>query len=74
MDVNTVNEKEYGMSRDALYEKLKQNDIFVRRYFYPLISDFPVYRDLPSFLLNGCLWHAKCQGRLFVYRFMPDWR
>jgi len=43
-----VNEKEYGMSRDCLYEKLKQNDIFGRRYFYPLISDFPVYKGLPS--------------------------
>jgi dTDP-4-amino-4,6-dideoxygalactose transaminase len=28
---------------------MKQNDIFGRRYFYPLISDFPVYRGLPSF-------------------------
>jgi dTDP-4-amino-4,6-dideoxygalactose transaminase len=43
-----VNEGEYGMSRDSLYEKMKQNDIFGRRYFYPLISDFPVYKGLPS--------------------------
>jgi len=43
-----INEKEYGMNRDCLYEKLKQNDIFGRRYFYPLISDFPVYKGLPS--------------------------
>jgi len=43
-----VDEKEYGISRDSLYEKLKQNGIFGRRYFYPLISDFPVYKGLPS--------------------------
>lgn len=43
-----ISEKEYGMSRDALYEKLKENNIFGRRYFYPLISDFPVYRGLDS--------------------------
>jgi len=43
-----VNEKEYGMSRDQLYEKLKQNNIFGRRYFYPLISEFPMYRGLDS--------------------------
>jgi len=43
-----VNEKAYGMGRDGLYEKLRQNGIFGRRYFYPLISDFPVYRELPS--------------------------
>lgn len=35
-------------NRDALYEYLKANNIFGRRYFYPLISDFPMYRGLPS--------------------------
>ena len=43
-----VDEKEYGMSRDALYEKLKENGIYSRRYFYPLCSDFPTYRGLES--------------------------
>lgn len=43
-----VDESEYGMSRDALYEKLKANNIFARRYFYPLISQFPTYRGLDS--------------------------
>lgn len=43
-----IAEKEYGMSRDALYAKLKENNIFGRRYFYPLISNFPVYRGLES--------------------------
>ena len=33
---------------EAAIGKLKQNDIFVRRYFYPLMSDFPAYCDLPS--------------------------
>jgi dTDP-4-amino-4,6-dideoxygalactose transaminase len=39
---------EYPLSRDALYKRLRDNNIFVRRYFYPLISDFPMYRGLPS--------------------------
>jgi dTDP-4-amino-4,6-dideoxygalactose transaminase len=39
---------EYGMSRDALYQKLKDRNVFARRYFYPLITDFPMYRGLPS--------------------------
>lgn len=43
-----VDEKEYGITRDALYEKLKENNIFARRYFYPLISSFEPYRELPS--------------------------
>ena len=43
-----VDAKEYGMTRDELYDKLKANDIYSRRYFYPLCSDFPTYRGLPS--------------------------
>jgi dTDP-4-amino-4,6-dideoxygalactose transaminase len=43
-----VNEEKYGMSRDALYEKLKENDIYGRRYFYPLISQFPMYCEIES--------------------------
>ncbi len=38
----------FGASRDAVYEALKAEQIMARRYFYPLISDFPMYRGLPS--------------------------
>jgi len=41
-------EKEYPLLRDDLYEKLRQHNIYARRYFYPLISEFPMYRGLPS--------------------------
>lgn len=43
-----ITENEYGMSRDALYDKLKSQNILARRYFYPLISNFPVYKGLES--------------------------
>jgi len=39
---------DYPLSRDALYQKLKDQSIYARRYFYPLISDFPMYRSMPS--------------------------
>ena len=39
---------DYPLSRDALYQKLKDNNIYARRYFYPLITDFPMYRGMPS--------------------------
>jgi dTDP-4-amino-4,6-dideoxygalactose transaminase len=39
---------EYPISRDALYQKFRDQNIYARRYFYPLISDFPIYRGLPS--------------------------
>lgn len=41
-------EADYPLSRDALYQKLKDHNIYARRYFYPLISDFPMYRGMPS--------------------------
>jgi len=41
-----VDEQEFGMSCDALYEKLKEYNVFSRRYFYPLICDFACYRSV----------------------------
>ncbi|VXB33638.1 DegT/DnrJ/EryC1/StrS aminotransferase family protein [Massilia sp. 9I] len=40
--------EDYPESRDALYARLKEAGVHGRRYFYPLISDFPMYRGLPS--------------------------
>ena len=40
--------EEYGLSRDALYEKLKEHNVYGRRYFYPLISTFSAYKGLDS--------------------------
>ncbi|HLX02300.1 MAG TPA: DegT/DnrJ/EryC1/StrS family aminotransferase, partial [Trinickia sp.] len=39
---------EFPVSRDDLYAELRTNQIAARRYFYPLISEFPTYRGLPS--------------------------
>jgi len=39
---------EYPESRNELYQRLKDNNVIARRYFYPLISNMPMYRDLPS--------------------------
>ena len=43
-----IDEKEFGMSRDELYFKMRDANVLGRRYFYPLISDFTTYRGLPS--------------------------
>lgn len=43
-----IDEEKYGMSRDALYARLKEHNILGRRYFYPLISEFSTYRGLES--------------------------
>jgi dTDP-4-amino-4,6-dideoxygalactose transaminase len=41
-------EPNYPISRDGLYLQLKEHGVHPRRYFYPLISEFPMYRGLPS--------------------------
>ncbi|MDD5638828.1 MAG: DegT/DnrJ/EryC1/StrS family aminotransferase [Candidatus Pacebacteria bacterium] len=43
-----VDKDKFGITRDELYNKLKQHNIFSRRYFYPLISQFPIYSGLES--------------------------
>jgi dTDP-4-amino-4,6-dideoxygalactose transaminase len=43
----------FPLSRDALQEHLKARGIFARRYFYPLLASFPMYRQLPSADLAG---------------------
>ncbi len=39
---------EYALSRDQLYEVFRSKDIHVRRYFFPLISNLPMYRGIAS--------------------------
>ena len=43
-----INKKEFGLSRNELYDKLKKYNIFSRKYFYPLCSQFQCYKNLPS--------------------------
>lgn len=43
-----INAEEYGMTRDELYFKMKEQNVLGRRYFYPLISEFSTYRGLES--------------------------
>ncbi|HEY0333297.1 MAG TPA: DegT/DnrJ/EryC1/StrS family aminotransferase [Stenotrophomonas sp.] len=41
-------EEDFPLSRDEVYQRMRGNDILVRRYFYPLISEFSMYRGLSS--------------------------
>jgi dTDP-4-amino-4,6-dideoxygalactose transaminase len=51
-------DRAHRMTRDQLYEHLRENGIVARRYFYPLISDMPMYRGLPS-AASSNLPHAR---------------
>lgn len=41
-----VDEKEYGMSRDQLYERMREYNVYPRRYFYPLVCEYACYQSL----------------------------
>lgn len=41
-------DEHYPIGRDVLYARMREQGVFGRRYFYPLISSFPMYRGLPS--------------------------
>ncbi len=43
-----IDAKKYGETRDQLYNRMREQNVFGRRYFYPLISTFSTYRGLPS--------------------------
>lgn len=48
-----IEAEEYGMTRDELYFKMKEQNVLGRRYFYPLISEFSTYRGLESSRLEN---------------------
>jgi dTDP-4-amino-4,6-dideoxygalactose transaminase len=43
-----INKIKFGRSRDYIYNELKKYNVFARKYFYPLCSDYACYRNLPS--------------------------
>lgn len=43
-----VDADRFGATRDDVYDYLRQNNVFARKYFYPLTSDYPCYQQLPS--------------------------
>ena len=41
-------EKQFGCSRDSVYQQMSAYNVFPRKYFYPLCSSYPCYKYLPS--------------------------
>lgn len=61
-----------GKSRDAVYEELKAHNIFGRRYFYPLISQFPTYRGLPSAAASNLPVATRIADQVICLPIYPD--
>lgn len=65
-----IDAEQFGMSRDALYEALKTYNIFSRRYFYPLLCDFPCYRN--TTLKDPLLTARRISARILCLPIYPD--
>lgn len=65
-------ESDYPISRDALFRDLREYNIYARRYFYPLISDFPMYRGLPSAQRGNLPVAADIANRVLCLPIYPD--
>lgn len=63
---------DYPLSRDDLYQKLKSLGIYSRRYFYPLISDFPMYRGMPSAVRTNLPTAAKAAESVLCLPIYPN--
>ncbi len=57
-----VDENVYPLKRDVVYASLRAERIMARRYFWPLCSDYPCYRELPS-AAPSLLPNAQCLSR-----------
>lgn len=62
---------EYPLSRDALYEKLKLSNVYARRYFYPLLSDLPMYSHFPSASRSNLPIAAVAADRILCLPIFP---
>ncbi len=65
-------EPEYPLGRDELYFRLREEEVYARRYFYPLISDFPMYRGLASAAPSNLPNARSISDRVICLPIYPD--
>jgi dTDP-4-amino-4,6-dideoxygalactose transaminase len=65
-------EKKYPLQRDELNEMLRQHGIYPRRYFYPLISEFPMYSGLPSAAPSNLPYAKRAAEHVLCLPIYPD--
>jgi dTDP-4-amino-4,6-dideoxygalactose transaminase len=63
---------DFSITRDALYQKLKDEGIYARRYFFPLISDMPNYKTLPSAHRDNLPMAAIAAQQVLCLPFYPN--
>lgn len=63
---------EYPLTRDDLYEKLRDKGIYARRYFYPLISDMSMYRAFSSSIRENLQEATSIAEQVLCLPIYPD--
>ena len=63
---------DFALDRDGLHELLKSHGVLTRRYFHPLISEFPMYRDLPSSRAERLPVATEVARRILCLPIYPD--
>ena len=61
----------YHLSRDELYYKFKEQCVNVRRYFYPLITEFSMYQGLPSARIDNLPIAADAASKILCLPIFP---
>ena len=67
-----IDREAYGESRDDVYYRLRKYNIYGRRYFYPLISQFPPYRGLPSAKAENLPVATRVSEQIICLPIYPD--
>jgi len=67
-----IDKNNFGISRDELNEFLKSHNVFGRRYFYPLISQFPTYKGLVSSDPSNLPTAELIAGQVYCLPVYPD--
>lgn len=65
-------EDDYPLNRDELYNKLKSHGVLSRRYFYPLISNMPMYRGLASAKKDNLKYASYISDRILCLPIYSD--
>lgn len=67
-----IDKQEFGKSRDEVYEFLKKHNIYSRRYFYPLISNFSPYKGYESSQASNLPVAEKISKQVLCLPLYPD--
>lgn len=65
-------EGDYALSRDELYQKLKAENIFARRYFYPIISAAEPFKKYSSAEVNNLKVAQEVSNKVLCLPLFPN--